>query len=147
MLEYLPRGFGASGEASGATDGRYNVLLPGGDAGAGRWGLRPDSITVASIDAETGRTVLIGLPRNLEDFPFREGSVMAEQFPPGASLDAIGGGTRSQWLTVHRHALGAGVGWTDPDPRLIRAQGAASAMWAHLFDSMLLDHLGQPDGL
>jgi len=77
----------ASGEASGATDGRYNVLLLGGDAGAGRWGLRPDSITVASIDAETGRTVLIGLPRNLEDFPFREGSVMAEQFPDGFDCD------------------------------------------------------------
>ena len=31
--------------------GRYNVLLLGGDSGAGRWGLRPDSMTVASIDA------------------------------------------------------------------------------------------------
>ena len=55
----------------------------GGDSGAGRWGLRPDSMTIASIDAETGRTVLIGLPRNMENFPFKEGSVMAEQFPKG----------------------------------------------------------------
>ena len=35
----------------GAHDGRYNVLLVGGDSGAGRWGLRTDSMTVASIDA------------------------------------------------------------------------------------------------
>ncbi len=71
------------GEASNPHAGRFNVLLLGGDSGAGRWGLRPDSMTVASIDAETGRTVLIGLPRNMANFPFAEGSVMAEQFPDG----------------------------------------------------------------
>ncbi|MEJ7775406.1 MAG: LCP family protein, partial [Nocardioidaceae bacterium] len=71
------------GEVTEATQGRYNVLLLGGDSGAGRWGLRPDSMTVASIDAETGRTVLIALPRNMENFPFQPGSVMAEQFPEG----------------------------------------------------------------
>ena len=74
--------FGASA-VSDSHGGRYNVLLMGGDAGAGRWGLRPDSLTVASVDAESGRTVLISLPRNMADFPFREGSVMAEQFPRG----------------------------------------------------------------
>jgi polyisoprenyl-teichoic acid--peptidoglycan teichoic acid transferase len=71
------------GDASGAHDGRYNVLLLGGDSGADRWGLRPDSITVASIDAETGRTVLISLPRNMQNFPFVKGSVMHQQFPQG----------------------------------------------------------------
>jgi len=71
------------GTTTSAHAGRYNVLLLGGDSGAGRWGLRPDSITVASIDAETGRTVLFGLPRNMEDFPFAKGSVMDEQFPHG----------------------------------------------------------------
>ena len=35
------------GEVTEAHDGRYNVLLLGGDSGAGRWGLRPDSMTVA----------------------------------------------------------------------------------------------------
>ncbi|MEJ7833333.1 MAG: LCP family protein [Nocardioides sp.] len=75
------------GKVTGAHDGRFNVLLLGGDSGAGRWGLRPDSMTVASIDAETGRTVLIGLPRNLANFPFVPGSVMAEQFPDGFDCD------------------------------------------------------------
>jgi LCP family protein required for cell wall assembly len=73
---------------SGATaiephEGRYNVLLLGGDSGRDRWGLRPDSINVASVDADTGRTVLFSLPRNLENVPFAEGGVMAEQFPDG----------------------------------------------------------------
>ena len=71
------------GEATEATHGRYNVLLLGGDSGADRWGLRPDSISVASIDAETGRAILFGLPRNMTNFPFAKGSVMAEQFPEG----------------------------------------------------------------
>ena len=48
-----------------------------------RWGLRPDSLTVASIDADTGKTVLFGLPRNMLNFPFAKGSIMAEQFPDG----------------------------------------------------------------
>lgn len=72
-----------TGEATSATDGRYNVLLLGGDSGKGRWGLRPDSLTVASIDAKTGKTILFGLPRNMLNFPFAKGSIMAEQFPDG----------------------------------------------------------------
>jgi LCP family protein required for cell wall assembly len=67
----------------GAHDGRYNVLLVGGDSGAGRWGLRTDSMTVASIDASTGKTVLIGLPRNMTNFPFAKGSVMHKAWPHG----------------------------------------------------------------
>jgi len=87
------------GTATGAHEGRYNVLLLGGDSGAGRWGLRPDSMTVASIDAETGRTVLIGLPRNMENFDFAPGSVMAEQFPDGFDADYLNG--VSTWAQDH----------------------------------------------
>ncbi|HSE09842.1 MAG TPA: LCP family protein [Nocardioidaceae bacterium] len=75
------------GKVSDSTDGRYNVLLLGGDSGDDRWGLRPDSITVASIDEGTGRTILFGLPRNMQDFPFPEGSVMHEQYPDGYDCD------------------------------------------------------------
>jgi LCP family protein required for cell wall assembly len=71
------------GQVSSAVDGRYNVLLLGGDSGKTRVGLRPDSITLASIDADTGRTVLFGLPRNMERVPFPDGSVMARRFPNG----------------------------------------------------------------
>ncbi|QIG44058.1 LCP family protein [Nocardioides anomalus] len=80
--DFIQTMFG-SGDAVGAHDGRYNVLLMGGDSGVDRWGLRPDSLTVASIDAETGRTVLISLPRNMQNFMFAKGSVMRQQFPKG----------------------------------------------------------------
>ena len=72
-----------SNTVSGPKNGRYNVLLLGGDSGKGRDGLRPDSLTVASINAATGKSVLVGLPRNLQDVPFTEGSVMAKHFPKG----------------------------------------------------------------
>jgi LCP family protein required for cell wall assembly len=73
----------AGGGETKAQAGRYNILLLGGDAGKGRTGLRPDSLTVASVDEETGRTVLISLPRNMEDVPFPVGSPMHKKFPKG----------------------------------------------------------------
>ena len=71
--------------AADPVDGRYNILLLGGDAGADRTGLRPDSISVASIDAETGATTIIGIPRNLYNAPFSEGSPLWGQYPDGYS--------------------------------------------------------------
>ncbi len=73
----------ASGEALAASNGRYNVLLLGGDSGAGRVGLRPDSIQLASIDAETGRAVLFGFSRETELITFQPGSTMARLMPEG----------------------------------------------------------------
>ncbi|MBM7799757.1 LCP family protein required for cell wall assembly [Microlunatus panaciterrae] len=73
----------AGGGDKHAKDGRINVLLLGGDAGKTRVGLRPDSLTVASIDAETGRTVLLSLPRNMEDVPFPAYSPLHKVFPKG----------------------------------------------------------------
>ena len=89
------------GAAVGAHHGRYNVLLLGGDSGAGRWGLRPDSMTVASIDAETGKTVLISLPRNMQNFPFAEGSVLDEQFPDGFDVEGMYLNSVSTWALDH----------------------------------------------
>lgn len=73
----------AGGGETKAQAGRYNILLLGGDAGKGRSGLRPDSLTVASIDESTGRTVLISLPRNMEDVPFPASSPLHKKFPKG----------------------------------------------------------------
>lgn len=101
------------GGATTAHDGRYNVLLLGGDSGAGRWGLRTDSMTVASIDARTGKTVLIGLPRNMANFTFRKGSVMAKQFPRGFNCDGCYLNGVSTWVGDHPelfpHAKNPGV--------------------------------------
>ena len=63
--------------------GRYNILVLGGDAGADREGLRPDSTSVASIDAVTGKTTLIGIPRNLERVKFAADSPLWAPFPKG----------------------------------------------------------------
>ena len=89
------------GAVVGAHEGRFNVLLLGGDSGAGRWGLRPDSLTVASIDARTGKTVLIGLPRNMANFPFEEGSPMAKAFPGGFDCDGCYLNGVSTWAQDH----------------------------------------------
>ena len=94
------------GQVTNANDGRYNVLLLGGDSGAGRWGLRPDSLTVASIDADSGRTVLISLPRNMANFPFAEGSVMQRQFPKGFDCEGCYLNGVSTWAQDHTGLFG-----------------------------------------
>jgi LCP family protein required for cell wall assembly len=64
-------------------------------------GLRPDSITVASIDSSTGRTVLIGLPRNLENVPFPPGTPMHKAFPNGFDCDGCYINGINTWATDH----------------------------------------------
>ena len=98
--DFMVATFG-DGSATAANDGRYNVLLLGGDSGAGRWGLRPDSMTIASIDADSGRTVLISLPRNMADFPFAEGSVMDRKFPRGFDCEGCYLNGVSTWAQDH----------------------------------------------
>ncbi len=99
----------ASSTSVDASDGRYNVLLLGSDSGPDRSGMRPDSLNVASIDADTGRTVLIGLPRNLEDVPFPDDSFMKKEFPDtfdceGCYLNAV-----NTWANDHAAELGTDV--------------------------------------
>lgn len=94
-----------NGVASSAEHGRYNVLLIGGDAGQDRWGLRTDSMTVASIDEETGRTILFGLPRNMTNFPFPEDSVMAKKFPRGYDCETCTLNSLATWAGDHRNVF------------------------------------------
>ena len=70
-------------KTSAPLKGRYNILLVGSDSGRDRIGIRPDSLTVASVDADTGRTVLVSLPRNLQNVPFSEDSPMRQVYPEG----------------------------------------------------------------
>jgi LCP family protein required for cell wall assembly len=72
-----------AGPSQKPIDGKYNILLLGGDAGADRDGLRPDSISVVSIDATTGAATMIGLPRDLEDVPFPKNSPLHAAYPEG----------------------------------------------------------------
>jgi LCP family protein required for cell wall assembly len=73
----------SGGEIAEPIEGRYNILLLGGDAGPDRQGMRPDSISVVSIDAETGSAVIFGIPRNMEKARFSEGSPLYGPFPNG----------------------------------------------------------------
>jgi LCP family protein required for cell wall assembly len=82
------------------------VLLLGGDSGPDRSGVRPDSLTVASIDKDTGRTVLIGLPRNLEDVPFKPGSVMDKEFPDGFTGEGNYLNAVNTWANDHAALFG-----------------------------------------
>ena len=79
-----------NGGSMEATKGRYNILLLGGDSGSNRLGLRPDSISVISISAETGVAVNIGLPRNLTRIQFKEGTPIRSVYPNGFNYDCGG---------------------------------------------------------
>lgn len=70
-------------------NGRYNILLMGGDAARSRFGLRPDSMSVISIDASTGQIVNIGIPRNLQKAPFSAGSPMLKVYPNGYDCGVV----------------------------------------------------------
>lgn len=73
---------------------RVNVLLLGSDADSGRTGARPDTLIVASIDVETGRTVLLSLPRDLQRVPFPADSPLRWRYPSGFT----GPGDPNEWL-------------------------------------------------
>ncbi|WLQ05205.1 LCP family protein [Arthrobacter oryzae] len=73
----------SAGPAIDPVDGRYNFLMMGGDAGDDRTGRRPDSLSVLSVDAKTGQTAIISVPRNLQNAQFSEGSPMRQVYPDG----------------------------------------------------------------
>jgi LCP family protein required for cell wall assembly len=71
------------GGSTQPVDGRYNILVLGSDAGRDRFGIRPDSISVFSVSAETGRVAVIGIPRGLEHVPFSADSPLWKVYPNG----------------------------------------------------------------
>lgn len=75
--------FAGFGPAIEPSEGRYNFLMMGGDAGADRTGRRPDSLSVISVDAKTGKTAIISVPRNLQNAQFSEDSPMRAIYPDG----------------------------------------------------------------
>ncbi|MFB8766112.1 LCP family protein [Nocardiopsis alba] len=87
-------GFGEDGLPHDAADPwngaeRVNVLLLGADSGDNRYGVRTDSMMVASVDTASGDTLLVGLPRNLENARFPEGSALAERYPEPYGFDLL----------------------------------------------------------
>ena len=74
--------FGASGPSVPPSDGYYNILLLGADSGEGRDSMRFDSISVVSVNAESGATTITGIPRDMPGFPFSAGP-MQDRYPDG----------------------------------------------------------------
>jgi len=74
--------FGQSGPSVPPSDGYYNILLLGADSGDGRDSMRFDSISVLSINADTGATTITGIPRDMRGFPFSPGP-MQDLYPDG----------------------------------------------------------------
>jgi len=74
----LPTGFPVA-----PVDGYYNILLLGADSGEGRDSMRFDSISVVSINAESGAVTITGIPRDMPNVPFSEGSPMQALYPNG----------------------------------------------------------------
>ncbi|MET4094512.1 LCP family protein [Arthrobacter sp. UYCu712] len=75
--------FASNGPTIEPSEGRYNFLMMGGDAGADRTGRRPDSLSVISVDAKSGKTAIISVPRNLQNAQFSEDSPMRKIYPDG----------------------------------------------------------------
>ena len=114
-----------TGEAASAAQGRYNVLLLGGDSGKGREGLRPDSIQLVSVDAATGRAVLFGFSRETENIRFRPGSTMARLMPEGWTCgdECLLNGLYT-WGEDHRKEFPKGT----KDPGLVATTEAVEAL-------------------
>jgi LCP family protein required for cell wall assembly len=120
-----------------------NILLLGGDAGKNRWGLRPDSISVANIDLDTGRVVMIGIPRNLQRAPFSEGSPMRGPWPKGFNC-----GNTCLINAIYTYATGHSYLYSDPkyagrDPGVQAMREAVQGVTGLTIDYyVLIDMLG-----
>lgn len=111
------------------SNGRLDLLLVGGDAGPGRWSLRTDSMILLSVDIETGRAALFGIPRNLINVPLPPESAAA--FPCGCFPEIING----LWVYAAAHP----EFFPGDEDRGYRAlQGAISVMTNRPLDGMVV---------
>ncbi len=96
--------FGSSGPSLPPSDGYYNILLLGADSGDGRDSLRFDSISVVSVNADTGAMTITGIPRELPHAPFPEDSPMHELYPDGFQGHGSSTCGWDPWMNLVRYA-------------------------------------------
>ena len=72
------------------SDGKFDLLLLGSDAGPYRWSRRMDVMLLVEIDVNTGKVGMIGIPRNLVNTPF----------PPGKARNAVACGCFTDLLNA-----------------------------------------------
>ncbi|KNY07452.1 LCP family glycopolymer transferase [Microbacterium sp. GCS4] len=96
--------FGQSGPSLPPSDGYYNILLLGADSGDGRDSMRYDSISVVSVNASTGAVTITGIPRELPNAPFSEGSPMQALYPNGFEGHSSSSCGWNGWMNHVRNA-------------------------------------------
>ncbi|WP_208321424.1 LCP family protein [Microbacterium hydrocarbonoxydans] len=96
--------FGQSGPSLPPSDGYYNILLLGADSGEGRDSMRFDSISVVSVNAATGAVTITGIPRELPNAPFSEGSPMQALYPDGFEGHSSSSCGWNGWMNHVRNA-------------------------------------------
>lgn len=109
-----------AGPAFDPVDGRYNIAVFGADSGSNRDGVRTDSIALLSVDAKTGKSLMISVPRNFQNARFAEGSPMAEVYPDGYSC-----GDECLFNAIYRDAVD---NHADRFPDSVKNVGAQAAM-------------------
>ncbi len=99
---------------------RVNILLLGSDAGDDRIGTRTDSMIVASINPQTGDTLLFSLPRNLENVPFPKTNPLSKIYPQGYNCGPPDCLLNGVWTLAEANKKLFG---SDPNPGLTTVRG------------------------
>ncbi|WP_313814870.1 LCP family protein [Glutamicibacter sp.] len=109
-----------AGPAFEPVDGRYNIAVFGADSGSNRDGVRTDSVALMSVDAKTGKTLLISMPRNFQGARFAPGSPMTKAWPDGYNC-----GNECLFNAIYRDAED---NHADLFPKSVKNVGAQAAM-------------------
>jgi LCP family protein required for cell wall assembly len=120
---------------------RVNVLLLGSDGSDTREGIRTDTMLIASIDTQTGDSVLFGIPRNLERVPIPQSNPLSKRWPDGYDCgdECLMNGiwTEAVDFAEERPALYA----DDPNPGLTATRDVLSAVIAQPIDYTVIVNL------
>jgi len=108
------------GPAFDPIDGRYNIAVFGADSGSNREGVRTDSVALLSVDAKTGKTLLISVPRNFQGARFADDSPMKKIWPDGYNC-----GNDCIFNAIYRNAADEHA---DAFPASVKNVGAQAAM-------------------
>lgn len=108
------------GPAFDPIDGRYNIAVFGADSGSNREGVRTDSVALLSVDAKTGKTLLISVPRNFQGARFTDDSPMKKIWPDGYNC-----GDECIFNAIYRNAADEHA---DAFPSSVKNVGAQAAM-------------------
>lgn len=108
------------GPAFDPVDGRYNIAVFGADSGDNREGVRTDSVALMSVDAKTGKTLMISMPRNFQGARFADDSPMKQVWPDGYNC-----GNECLFNAIYRDAVD---NHADLFPDSVKNVGAQAAM-------------------